>query len=165
MGSAAVEHRLSCPCQPPARRTFFPRSEIKPTSPALQGRVSSTGLPGKSLDMLNLCPISQLLIYNFGLIFQVGVSSVPQASLSINSELRPLSFLTLCFLGTGYPEKTLEKSWAVPPICYHLLSALMEPWYPTLWRWEAPHLRWQSSGKALSGNASCIYYHKAADFH
>ena len=61
------------------------------------GRLCAKGGSAQMYN-LNLCPIFQLLIYNFGLILQVGISSFPQASLSINSELWTLSFLILCFL-------------------------------------------------------------------
>ena len=45
-GSVVVEGRLSCS---EACRTLVSRPGIEPTSPALQGRFLTTGLPGESL--------------------------------------------------------------------------------------------------------------------
>ena len=47
MGSVVVARRLSCPA---ARGFLVPRPGIEPVSSALEGRILTTGPPGKSLS-------------------------------------------------------------------------------------------------------------------
>ena len=66
--SVVVAHGLSCPA---ACGILVPRPGISPMSPALEGRLFTTGPPGKSLDAISLWKVFDPIFRRFDTIMEI----------------------------------------------------------------------------------------------
>ena len=117
--SAVVVPRLSCskPC-----RILVPRLGIKPTSPALAGRVLTAGSPGKSLSSLQ-----RAIQWHWG----------PSLLYNRHHHPPPEQF-SLCIAETLYPWNR-SSAFSSPSSPWKL-----PPYFLSLWFWlsQVPHISW-----------------------